>query len=83
MLLDVQMPPATGFDLLPLLSSPPPAIVFTTAHDAFAGRAFEVSAVDYLLKPFSPEHLAAADGRYTPVYLANEPSMFVQRSINS
>ncbi len=59
-LLDVQMPPATGFDLLPLLPSPAPAIVFTTAHDVFAVRAFEVSAVDYLLKPISPERLAAA-----------------------
>ncbi len=59
-LLDVQMPPASGFDLLPLLPAPPPAIVFTTAHDAFAVRAFTVSAVDYLLKPISPERLAAA-----------------------
>jgi two-component system LytT family response regulator len=57
--LDVQMPPATGFDLLPLLTSPP-AIVFVTAHDTYAVRAFEVSAVDYLLKPLSPERLAAA-----------------------
>lgn len=67
-LLDVQMMPETGFDLLPLLPSPAPAIVFTTAHDVFAVRAFEVSAVDYLLKPISPERLAAAldrvrDGR--------------------
>lgn len=62
-LLDVQMPPATGFDLLPLLPAPAPAIVFTTAHDVFAVRAFEVSAVDYLLKPISPERLAAALAR--------------------
>lgn len=59
-LLDVQMPPASGFDLLPLLPVPAPAVVFTTAHDQFAFRAFEVSAVDYLLKPISPERLAAA-----------------------
>lgn len=62
-LLDVQMPPATGFDLLPLLPAPAPAIVFTTAHDAFAVRAFEVSAVDYLLKPITPGRLAAALAR--------------------
>jgi two-component system LytT family response regulator len=62
-LLDVQMPPASGFDLLPLLLAPAPAIVFTTAHDVFAVRAFEVSAVDYLLKPISPERLAAALAR--------------------
>ncbi|MBS0631188.1 MAG: response regulator transcription factor [Verrucomicrobia bacterium] len=57
--LDVQMPPGTGFDLLPLLS-PPPAIIFVTAHDSHAVRAFEVSAADYLLKPLSPARLAAA-----------------------
>lgn len=62
-LLDVQMPPATGFDLLPLLSAPAPEIVFTTAHDDFAVRAFEVSAMDYLLKPISPERLTTAINR--------------------
>jgi len=59
-LLDVQMPPASGFDLLPRLPAPAPAIIFTTAHDAHALRAFEVSAVDYLLKPFSEERLIRA-----------------------
>lgn len=59
-LLDVQMPPATGFDLLPRLPKPAPAVIFTTAHDAYAVRAFEVSAVDYLLKPFSEERLLRA-----------------------
>lgn len=57
--LDVQMPPDTGFDLLPLLSRPP-AIIFVTAHDSHAVRAFEVSATDYLLKPLSPGRLAIA-----------------------
>jgi two-component system, LytTR family, response regulator len=57
--LDVQMPPASGFDLLPLLD-PAPAIVFITAHDEFAVRAFAVSAVDYLLKPVSTDRLALA-----------------------
>src|SRR5690606_6189416 len=55
-----QMPPATGFDLLPLLPAPAPAIVFVTAHDRFAVRAFEVSAIDYLLKPVSADRLAMA-----------------------
>jgi two-component system LytT family response regulator len=59
-LLDVQMPPASGFDLLPLLPTPAPAVIFATAHDAYAVRAFEVSAVDYLLKPFSEERLYRA-----------------------
>lgn len=57
--LDVQMPPASGFDLLPLLS-PAPTVVFVTAHDQFAVRAFTASAADYLLKPVAPERLALA-----------------------
>jgi two-component system, LytTR family, response regulator len=57
--LDVQMPPESGFDLLPLLS-PAPAVVFVTAHDQFALRAFAASAADYLLKPVEPERLALA-----------------------
>lgn len=57
--LDVQMPPATGFDLLPLLK-PAPAVIFVTAHDEFAVRAFAVSAADYLLKPVTPERLTLA-----------------------
>lgn len=51
--LDVQMPGMTGFEVLRALPSPEsPAIIFTTAHDEFALEAFEVNAVDYLLKPF-------------------------------
>jgi len=57
--LDVQMPPESGFDLLPLLD-PAPAIVFVTAHDEFAVRAFAASAADYLLKPVAPERLSLA-----------------------
>jgi len=57
--LDVQMPPATGFDLLPLLDPAPP-IIFVTAHDEFAVRAFAASAADYLLKPVAPERLTLA-----------------------
>lgn len=59
-LLDVQMPAASGFDLLPRLPTPAPAMIFVTAHDAYAVRAFEVSAIDYLLKPFSEERLLRA-----------------------
>jgi two-component system LytT family response regulator len=49
--LDIQMPELDGFEVLQALVSPPPAIVFVTAYDAYALRAFEVAAVDYLLKP--------------------------------
>jgi len=51
--LDVQMPECDGFDLLELLGSDlPPAVVFVTAYDQYALRAFEAGALDYLLKPF-------------------------------
>ena len=57
--LDIQMPGGSGFDLLEELHDPP-AIVFVTAYDDYAIRAFEVNAVDYLLKPVRPERLAEA-----------------------
>jgi two-component system LytT family response regulator len=51
--LDVQMPECDGFDVLELLGNDlPPAIVFVTAYDQYALRAFEAGALDYLLKPF-------------------------------
>jgi len=55
--LDVQMPGETGFDLLASLDSVP-LVVFTTAFDEYALRAFEVSALDYLVKPIDPKRLA-------------------------
>lgn len=61
-LLDVQMPKLDGFEVLGLLP-PEVAVVFATAFDEYAVRAFEVHAVDYLLKPFSAERLAQALGR--------------------
>lgn len=60
--LDVQMPRLNGFETLELLE-PRPAVVFVTAYDRFALKAFEVSAVDYLLKPFSRERFDAALAR--------------------
>ncbi len=57
--LDVQMPGASGFDLLERLDAMP-LIIFTTAYDEYAVRAFEVNAFDYLLKPIRPDRLAAA-----------------------
>lgn len=57
--LDVQMPKLTGFEMIELLDSPP-FIIFTTAYDHFAIKAFEVNAIDYLLKPFSEERFNAA-----------------------
>jgi two-component system, LytTR family, response regulator len=60
--LDVQMPRLTGFEVLELLE-PGPAVIFVTAYDEHALRAFEVNAVDYLLKPFGRERLAEALAR--------------------
>jgi len=62
LLLDVQMPKLSGFEVLELVGKEV-AVVFTTAYDQYALRAFEVHAVDYLLKPFSPERLAEALSR--------------------
>jgi two-component system LytT family response regulator len=61
-LLDVQMPGLDGFGLIQALEDPP-AIIFVTAYDEYAIRAFEVHALDYLLKPFSRERLETAIGR--------------------
>jgi two-component system LytT family response regulator len=59
LLLDVQMPKLDGFEVLELVGHDV-AVVFLTAYDQYALRAFEVHAVDYLLKPFSAERLGAA-----------------------
>ena len=59
--LDVQMPHLSGFDVLAALDPDKiPAVIFTTAHDQHAIAAFEINAVDYLLKPFKPERLQKA-----------------------
>jgi two-component system LytT family response regulator len=57
--LDIQMPGKTGFDLLRELNRTP-EVIFTTAYDEYALRAFEVNALDYLLKPIEPKRLADA-----------------------
>ncbi|MCX6246910.1 MAG: LytTR family DNA-binding domain-containing protein [Bacteroidetes bacterium] len=57
--LDIQMPKLTGFELLELLDEPP-HIIFSTAYDQYAIKAFEMTAVDYLLKPYSSERFAQA-----------------------
>ena len=62
LLLDVQMPKLDGFDVLELVGTDVP-VIFTTAYDQYAIKAFQVHAVDYLLKPFGAERLAEALAR--------------------
>ena len=59
LILDIQMPKLSGFEVLELIDDPP-AIIFATAYNEFAVRAFEVHAIDYLLKPFSKERFGEA-----------------------
>lgn len=63
--LDIEMPGGTGFDLLTQLDQVP-QVIFTTAFDEHALKAFEVNALDYLLKPIDPKRLAAALARTRP-----------------
>ena len=73
MFLDIQMPKLNGFEVLELLGREVP-VVFTTAYDEYALRAFDVHAVDYLLKPFSEERFAEALSRARARVAAREPS---------
>ena len=57
--LDIQMPGMTGFEMLGMMD-PQPLVVFTTAFDQYALKAFEVNSIDYLLKPIEERHLARA-----------------------
>jgi two-component system LytT family response regulator len=62
LLLDIQMPKLDGFDVLELIGAEVP-VIFVTAYDQYAIKAFQVHAVDYLLKPFGAERLAEALAR--------------------
>jgi two-component system LytT family response regulator len=70
--LDIQMPGGSGFDLLACLDHLP-QVIFTTAHDEHAVRAFEVNALDYLLKPIDPARLTAALARVKSAGAAPKP----------
>lgn len=86
--LDVQMPGESGMALLESLEPPVPLVIFTTAFDEFAVKAFELNALDYLLKPVDPARLAAALERLQakssnaaaekPARLAAEDKVFVR-----
>jgi two-component system, LytTR family, response regulator len=72
-LLDVSLPGLDGFEVLKALSDPP-AVVFTTAYDEYAVRAFRANAVDYLLKPIEPEQLASAVAKVAALKPVRAPS---------
>ena len=61
--LDIQMPKINGFEMLELVENPP-AVIFTTAFDEYALKAFEAHAIDYLLKPFSEDRFRKAIEKY-------------------
>lgn len=72
LLLDVQMPKLNGFEVVELVGREV-AVIFTTAHDEYALRAFEIHAVDYLLKPFNAERLRDALARVRERLALREP----------
>lgn len=69
--LDIQMPKINGFEMLELIEQPP-AVIFTTAFDEYAIRAFESNATDYLLKPFSEERFRKAVDKFLEKSVANQ-----------
>jgi len=76
--LDIQMPKINGFEMLELIDNPPP-VIFTTAFDAYAIKAFETHAIDYLLKPYGKERFDKAMNKFlsqqnnlTPQAIAEE-----------
>ena len=72
-LLDIQMPGASGLDVAASLGRPRPAVIFCTAFDQYAVDAFELSALDYLLKPVNRARLAAALDRVRAATPADRP----------
>jgi len=86
LLLDIQMPVMSGFDLLHQLEERPFAIIFQTAYDEFAIKAFEESACDYLLKPFAEERLHHALNKainllQSPQHIENLAKHLVQSNL--
>ena len=81
--LDVQMPELDGFGVIAtLVAAGPgavPAVVFVTAHDEYALRAFDAHAVDYLLKPFSDERFEAALDRASATCAPATPQALLSR----
>jgi two-component system, LytTR family, response regulator len=77
--LDIQMPKITGFEMLEILDTIPP-VIFTTAFDEYAIKAFETNAIDYLLKPFSKERFDIALNKWQT---KNSPAIEETKSIKT
>jgi two-component system LytT family response regulator/two-component system response regulator LytT len=77
--LDVQMPGMDGFEVLRALKRPLPHVVFATAWDEYAIRAFEVGAVDYLLKPYARSRVEEAVGRVRARLATDRPTPDLER----
>lgn len=80
--LDIQMPKINGFEMLELIEQPP-SVIFTTAFDEYAIRAFEAHAVDYLLKPFSKERFDKALQKWITQREGNAGTTFVPSLLES
>jgi two-component system LytT family response regulator len=84
--LDVQMPKITGFEMLELIDQPV-AVIFTTAYDEYAIKAFEANAIDYLLKPFGKDRFDKAIQKFKEQQNSNKikeiPEMLLQTAANS
>jgi len=75
--LDVQMPKLDGFEVLELIDSGV-AVIFVTAYDQYAMRAFDANAVDYLLKPFGADRFRKAKDRFRGHSIAGYPTAQIQ-----
>ena len=79
--LDIQMPKINGFEMLELLDKTP-SVIFTTAFDEYAIKAFETSAVDYLLKPFTEERFEKAISKWKGSVDSNNSAKALNESSN-
>lgn len=77
--LDIQMPKINGFEMLELIDNPPP-VIFTTAFDEYAIKAFETHAVDYLLKPFGKERFDKALNKWLSQKTSNVPPALTEET---
>lgn len=81
--LDVQMPKLTGLELLDLLENPP-VIIFSTAYDQYAIKAFEMNAVDYIMKPYSKERFSQAVSKaVSQLNGGNKPASAMQNLVKT